>query len=228
MLLFDFISYIMNKEKDHQLEAHWKDYKEFLRKLEREFQVIKNYIDVDKMSENLNCLKYDSRFVDIERTIEKYMIHTGWGMIKNYEGYYFNLYHTQLKQWKKIPSIVTDKLVTDTYFKHFDDNIFNLYMNLATTLNGQKDMKYKLLFGELHIPDYDDPNNVVECNQYNKKRIYDILPDLIEKRNQSAMTVITRYLDISEKIFELYDIEIPKKMDGRKVLILIDKLENKK
>lgn len=216
----------MSKDQDHYLEEFWKDFKNLLRKLEREFPVIKNYVNINEMSGNLNYLKTESRFVEIENAIEKYMIDIGWTMIKNYENYYFNLYNTQLKKWRKIPSILTNKLIEHN-FKHFNDNIFNLYLSLVSNINISDNPKYKLLFSQIHIPDYDDENDVMKSDEYNKKRVEEILPILIEEKKGGTISIITRYLDISRKMMELYGVNIPPRMDGRKVLNVIEKISQK-
>lgn len=215
----------MSKEPDHYLEEFWKYFKDFLKKLSREFQVIKNYININTMSANLNYLKSESKYIEIEKTIEKYIINIGWVMIKNYDSYYFGLYNNYLKIWRKVPSIITDKIESDKYFKHINDVIFELYMSLVINLNNSNTInpKYTLLFNQLHMPDYGDNDDIIASNKYNHKKIIEILPLIIEEKKANAITIITRHIDISKPMMELYNVNVPHRMDGRKVLLSIDK-----
>lgn len=217
----------MSEEPDHYLEAYWKNYKSLIKKLFREFPVIKTYIDLDAMSVYLNYLKTETRYIEIEKTIEKNLMKTGWVMIKHYQSYYFGLYHTQLKKWKKIPSIIPDiPQLNNNYFKHINDTSFSLYISLVMSIgnNISTNTSYVILFSQLHIPDCDDEDDINQTQRYNIDRAKEIVKVLIEEGRSGTLTILSNYIDMSESIMNLYGIKVHKKINGRKLINMINDL----
>jgi hypothetical protein len=217
-------------EPDHYLEEYWKQFKQLIKKFQTEFKVINNSdIDLQNMVENLNYLKSESRYIEIEMSIEKYVAMIGWVMIKNYHSYNFGLYKTQLKNWKKIPSVIPDNDVRQnsddkTYFKHLNDPSFELYLNLVSNLVETTDEfneHYITLFNKLHIPDYD--GNDMSCISYNMNLALEFVPLLVQNKKIGSLTTISNSINLVEKIQELYGVTVFPKMDGRKIINLIAK-----
>jgi len=169
-----------NEEPDHVLEEYWKSFKDFIKHIQRLVpHSVADDIDLDNWVINLNILKTNREYVNIEKYIEQYMIIIGWIIMKYYDHYYFGLYITQLKRWRKIPSICLDEkrqnAYSDEYFKHFNDNSFMLYVRLLTSLSKTHSALdndiYIKLFSQLHIPDYSDPHDT-EIIKYNINIIF--------------------------------------------------------
>lgn len=214
-------------EPDHYLEEYWKQFKQLIKKFQTEFQVINSYVDLQDMVDNLNYLKTESRYIEIEMCIEKYIAKVGWAMIKNYHGYNFGLYITQLKNWKKIPSMMPDSDSrqnndSKTYFKHLNDPSFELHLNLASSLGESADEfteQYMSMFTKLHMPDYD--GNDLSCVAYNMNLALELVPLLVQNKKAGSLTTISKHVNLSEKMKELYGITVYPNMDGRKILNLI-------
>lgn len=217
----------MEYEPDHYLEEYWKEFKQFIRKLKTEYKIINNYINLQDMCDNLNDLKGELKYVEIEIYIERYIAIIGWVLIKNYNSYYFNLLKTQISRWKRIPSMILEqnKYVSKSNFKHLVDISFDMYLNLILGLSSSDEYymkKYMILLSKLNIPDYND-NDDKQCIQHNLNIGLEFIPLVIEDNKVGALTTLSTYLDIRDKMMELYGIKVQYKMDGRKILNLIKK-----
>lgn len=219
----------LHQEADHFLEEYWKLFKDFIKKLYDEFPVVQSFIDLEMMVNNLNHLKSQKQYIEIEKYIEQYVVQVGWIMIKYYQPYYFNIYYSQLKRWRHVPSFKNDLTEKERlkYLKHLNDNSFILYLTLLNNVSDSiNEPIYKTLFTQLHVPNYEDEQDMKKCHQYNISKITEIIPKIVEDGKAGTLTVLSNHLDLSENMMNLYGIKIRPNMDGRKILNLIKRTDN--
>jgi hypothetical protein len=224
----------MDFEPDHFLEEYWKNFKIFLKKILHEFKIVSNYIELDSMVNHLNQLKSEGKYIEIETSIEKYVLTIGWVMIKYYNNYFFHIFMSRLKEWKKVPAMHIEmpkkkKKDQSKYLKFVNDLSFDIYIGLINNLtNHSPDLEhpiYKKLFEEVHIPNYNDKDDIIKCCQLNTERIKTIIPTLIDDNKAGSLTILSNYLNLHDIIKELYNIKIMPKTNGKKI---IDKINEKK
>ena len=220
-------------EPDHYLEEYWKQFKNFIKKLTTDYKIINNYIDLQDMCNVLNSLKTESRYIEIERHIEKYIAKVSWVLIKNFDAYHFNLIKTQLSRWKKVPSLFLEmnKYNIKGNFKHLVDPSFDMYISIVPGLINSDEcylQNYLTLFSKLNIPDYNGDVDDAKCIQHNMDMVLEILPFIVEDKKVGPLTTISANINITKKMEELYGLPIPYKMDGRKILNLLESKTNEK
>ena len=82
---------------------------------------------------------------------------------------------------------------------------------------------YSKLFDQLHIPDYDDKEDVISSCKYNMNHAFQILPTIIADKKGGAIDIINNYFDLNQYFEDNYGINIRHKMQARKILMLLDK-----
>jgi hypothetical protein len=224
----------MDFEPDHFLEEYWKNFKSFINKLSDELKIVSNYIKLDVMVNHLNKLKSEGKYIEIEKSIEKYLLTVGWLMIKNYNNYFFHIYMSRLKEWKKVPIMqieATKKKNSSKYLKFTNDLSFDIYIGLINTLtNHSHDLEnpiYKNIFSEVHIPNCNDVDDIAKCCQFNIEQIKKIIPILVDDNKAGSLTILSNYINLHDIIKELYNVHIMPKTNGKKIIDKINE-ENKK
>jgi hypothetical protein len=221
-------------EPDHFLEEFWNLFKSLAHTI-----LYKNPIastagfDLDTWVVNLNIMKTNQEYVNIEKNIEKYIALTGWIAIKSYNHYQFSLYVTHIKRWQDVPSICFDDDIKrhnkqcGKYFSHLEDKSFSLYIQLLLNLTKNEhsfdNTFYSKLFDQLHIPDYDDKEDVISSCKYNMNHAFQILPTIIADKKGGAIDIMNNYFDLNQYFEDNYGINIRHKMQARKILMLLDK-----
>jgi len=221
-----FLTVRMDFEPDHFLEEYWKNFKSFIMKLLQEFKPVSKYIDLNVMVSHLNKLKSDGKYIEIETCIEKYILMVGWIMIKYYDSYYFHIFMSRLKEWKKVPAMRPDmnkdKKNKSKYLKFIDDESFDVYIGVINNLADQPPYLehpiYKKILNNVYIPDYDNKESVMDCYKINIKRIKTIIPILVENNKAGSLTILSAHLNLSDIIMELYDVKIMPGTSGKKII----------
>lgn len=224
----------MEKDPDHYLESYWLEFKVLIKNLIHNFPIIANRgINLDNWVHNLNYLKSKKKYIEIEKTIETYLIITGWTIMKFGNPYYVSLYVTQLKRWQDTPSMYVEEAVKKKnkldkkYLTSINDEIFLTYLNLHQSLHRSntltQDNSFMALYRQLHIPDYSDKDDIISCSKYNVKQLYQLLPNMIENKRFGSLDVVTKLIDIPKFCYETYGVEVPAQMSPKKIIQLLEK-----
>lgn len=90
---------------DHHIEQFWLQFKTSMANFYREYSIDRKIMatrDLDRWSRELNGLKHNKKYSQIERQIRDYMICYGIDVMRCSSGYHIGILGTNIKRWNKV------------------------------------------------------------------------------------------------------------------------------
>jgi hypothetical protein len=195
---------VKEKSPDYHLEDFWFTYKCSLENFYKQYVLIQRPLHYWYKTLNLykSCKQYDK----IQKSILNYMTLQLIDTIRMKNKHHMSILRDNIKRYQKTCLLVNFTNLTDEILKLY--TIIDIYMNI--------DIKYDIPFKQVELcVVYNDISFFIE---YGIEMNKDSIIDDIVKLNKNNMY---------EYINNIYNIKLPDKIKGRKIIKLIRKKKNK-
>jgi hypothetical protein len=220
-----FKDVLKTNSPDKEIEYFWLNFKDTLI---NNIQ-LKNYeiIDLsllDKWSKNLNKLKEEKNFKEIETEVYHYLIIIAWKHIINYKQYYYSILMTNIKRWNRIASSENQINLLTSWSPNqiHEHSLIGYLIEVLNVVSKNKKIIESDILSILNTYDFD-----FDSSYKDQLSILDEI--LIYSLNNRLYTLVDLFS--SNKIFKFnhiiqkkYGIVINKEIKANKLFKLIDKI----
>jgi hypothetical protein len=196
----------MNIEKpDKAIEEFWLGFKTSMNNFYKSIN-IPILRPITSWSNNLNLLQAIAAYDEIQDNIRQYISLYAIDVIRFNDDnpYHFKILLTNIKRWNKLSDKYSFNNSTTEYY-----NIMYLIIDLYKSLMQVNDTKIKNIFKQIEL---------LLIN----KDFSTIIKYAISNNKPNILTKLSRFLDIKQEIMQIYNIEIPKKISLKKLIIHIN------
>jgi hypothetical protein len=144
---------------------------------------------INNWSDNLNKLKEEKRYMEIQLYILDYLLLVGKDLFERENVYYTNIFESNIKRWEKIIKKVN--FLNKLDFQYYLSKMDKLKLEVKVYLKLVKDNKYEL-FKKLYF-------------EFNVK---DIFLYLLETEQINIYELLENYYGLDDYLFENYNIDI--------------------
>jgi len=212
---------------DKEIEYFWLNFKHtFINNIKlKNYQIIDSDL-LDEWSKNLNQLKTEKKYNQIENEIYHYLIIIAWKHLINYNKYYYSILMTNIKRWNRIAS---------------PENQINVSTSWSPNTSHTKSLiGYLIEVGNLILKKSDKPvcsdilsiftSYDLDLDSSYKDQLSILDEILIYSLNNKLHTLVdlfssSKIFKFSDIIKKKYNLDIHKEIKANKLFKLIDKLE---
>ena len=189
-----------NDDPDFEIEEFWLGFKTSMLNFYDDI----NLRPIEYWSDNLNSFQSKKMYNNIEECIKKYISLYAIDVLKVSDSYSIGILHSNIKRWNRI----SKKYCFNDDNEIVYDNIIFLLVDLFRTIYDTDKNYTKIIFSEIELfLLYKDFSSLIKFSvKYNK-------PSIIDK--------ISKYTNINETLNTLYNLNLKKKISGKKLFDII-------
>lgn len=195
---------------DKEFEEFWLSFKQSM----INFYNIHKYIErpIELWSDTLNDHKKNMEYSEIEKCIHKYITLYSLDVLRSMNMYHFRILETNVRRWKQLRSIYkfVDTSIDYENMVYLFIDVMKACMKVYQTNDDELKLYITYFFQELEF--------IMIYKEY-----YKIIMLSYKTNTPSILDKLNKYISLSNYIYDIYEINIPKTMSGKKILELLKK-----